>query len=153
MHNTKTTPFLDRLLKDDGPIRDLIPDGFYTAKIQDWRTFRYMGDPRVEFTFEIKEGDYANTRVGFFTGVRSIIGKEVIRGEFIPAGRQSNLGKALRLVEQLSGERPTIRKILGANWEIQVITIKIDSQRQALQEEDWYSKVTKIKPISMSDDW
>ena len=54
-----------------------------------------MGDPRVEFTFEIKGGDYENTQVGFFTGVRSIIGKE----------------------------------------------------------EDWYSKVTKIKPISMSDDW
>lgn len=112
-----------------------------------------MGDPRVEFTFEINEGDYANTQVGFFTGVTSLLGKEAIGGEFIPAGRQSNLGKALRLVEQLSGRRPTIRKILGVIWEIQVITIKIDSQKQVLQERDWYSKATKIRPISMRDDW
>ncbi len=151
MHSTLTPNFLDRPLEGDGHGRVLIPDGLYTAQIKDWRTFRYMGDPRVEFSFEILEGDYVRTPVGFFTGVKQLIGKESTKGEFVPAGRQSNLGKAIRSVEQLSGHKPTFRKLIEVTWEIQVITIKMDAQKQPLNEADWYSKVTRIRPISLSD--
>jgi hypothetical protein len=153
MSNLELTPFLDRPLQDNGPIRALIPDGSYKAQIKSWRTFRYMGEPRVEFTFEIRQGEYTNTQIGFFTGVKSIIGKEAINGEFIPAGRQSNLGKAVRLAEQLIGNKPTIRSLLNVIWEVQVITIKQDAQRQPLRDEDMYSKITRIIPASLEIDW
>ena len=153
MRNLELTPFLDRPLEDDGPVRPLIPDGSYIAQIKSWRTFRYMGDSRVEFIFEIQQGVYSNTQIGFFTGVKSIVGKESINGEFIPAGRQSNLGKAIRLAEQLTGKKPTIRGLLGVLWEVQVITIKQDAQRQPLRDEDTYSKIARIIPISLVIDW
>lgn len=145
--------FIKRELLQDDQGRILISEGDYVAKLKSWRTFLYMGEPRVEFIFRIIEGDYLGEQIGFFSGVKSIVGKPSTCGEFIAAGRTSNFGRALRLLGRFMGVSPTLEHVLNAQWLIKVITIKQDRRRDDLDELDWYSKIESITPYAKHDEF
>lgn len=143
------TPFLDKSLLIEDHERLWIPDGYYVARVDHWRTFKYKGDPRVEFSFKILGEIYHGVCIGFFSGVRSVVGNGSIGGEFVPSGRQSNLGKALRQLAQMTSKDPTISDFIRTEWEVKVISIEYDSQKNPLREGDIYSKVQSIRPIEI----
>ncbi len=141
--------FFDRSLLVKDHQRLLVPEGIYRGRVDGWRTFRYKGEPRVEIIFRLIDDSYSGVCIGFFSGVREVIGTGSTGGEFIPSGRQSNLGKALRLLQQLIDREPTMADFMKAEWQLKVITIQHDSHKNPLSEGDIYSKVQTIKPIEV----
>ncbi len=147
--NKKQLSFFDQPLLVDDHQRLWVPDGLYRATPDHWRTFRYKGEPRVEIIFKIIDESYAGVCLGFFSGVRAIVGMGINGGEFTAAGRQSNLGKALRQLEKLIGKSPAMADFMKAEWEVKVISIEYDSQKNPLSAGDIYSKVQSIRPIEV----
>ncbi len=133
----------------------LVPEGEYEIRYVDYETAHYFGKACVIVRFAIIEPEeYAGLPIDRFYNVKRLDGPPRRFGEYTAKNR-GNLIREFRRIAGHAGrlDRISFKRFKNLRIIAEIQTVRRDYQRQTLDEDDHYSRISKLVKVLPGEDW
>jgi len=133
----------------------LVPEGEYELRYVDYETGHYFGRARVIVHFAIIEPqEYAGLPIDRFYNVKGLGGPPRRFGEY----KAKNRGNLTREFKRIAGQTGRLDRISFKRFKdlriiAEIQAVRRDYQHQTLDEDDHYSRISKLVKVLLGEDW
>ena len=133
----------------------LVPEGEYEIRYVDYETGLYFGKARVIVHFAIiGPEDYAGSPIDRYYNVKKLTGPPIRFGGFV-AKQRGNLNREFKRITGHAGrlDRISFKRFKNLRIIAEIQTVRRDYQRQTLDEDDHYSRISKLVKVLPGEEW
>ena len=133
----------------------LVPEGEYELRYVDFETADYFGKAKVFVHFAIiKPEEYAGLPIDRYYSVKRLTGPPQRFGKYVAKPRGNLIREFKRIVGRADRlDRISFRRFKDLRIIAEMQTVRRDYQRRPLDEDDYYSKISRLVRVLPGEDW